>query len=102
MRRATNLFKPKLIIIYILISILITNIEVVYALYEETLNKLTEKETAKNLAEIQNNNININNPNINLPNSVFKGLTNLGVAGAIWAGVSSAATVIKSFTLPLL
>nr|YP_010164140.1 hypothetical protein K8J96_mgp38 [Metarhizium album]QRK27466.1 hypothetical protein [Metarhizium album] len=80
----------------IFIIIFSFNIEVVYALDDEAIKKITEETKDVNV----NTNISLNNPNINLPDSVFKGLTNVGIAGAIGAGMSSAAKVLKSSSLP--
>jgi hypothetical protein len=79
----------------IFIIILNFNIEIVYALDEEGIKKITEEMKDVNV----NTNVSINNPNINLPDSVFKGLTNIGIAGAIGAGMSSVAKVLKSSSL---
>lgn len=81
----------------IFIIILNFNIEVVYALDEEGIKKITtEKMKDVNV----NTNVSINNPNINIPDSVFKGLTNMGIAGAIGVGMSSVTKVIKYSSLP--
>ena len=64
----------------------------------DTVTYYLEDETAKTLASVKDNTINIHNPNINLPNSVGKAIASIGIGGTIAAGMTSASTLMKSGT----
>nr|YP_009364334.1 hypothetical protein [Ophiocordyceps sinensis]ARF03400.1 hypothetical protein [Ophiocordyceps sinensis]QDH07248.1 hypothetical protein [Ophiocordyceps sinensis] len=72
----------------LLLLFLYCNIETVYCLDEETSKKLAGKGVSVN------NNVNIQN--VNLPDSFFKVLTSIGIAGAVGGGMAATAKVIKT------
>lgn len=84
--------KPKYIITIILICItLYFTTETVYAMGAENLKEHIEVKVSYN-----QNTINLNNTSINIPDSVTKGLTNLGAGAAVGAGIKAGANIAKS------
>lgn len=84
--------KPKYIITIVLICItLYFTTDTVYAMGPENLKEPIEVKISDN-----QNTINLNNASFNIPNSVAKGLTNVGTGAAVAAGIKAGASVAKS------
>ena len=84
--------KPKhLVFILAICIILYLSVDTAYAMSPKDLDDSIDVKISDNT-----NNISLNNASVNIPDSVTKGLTNLGTGAAIAAGVKAGASIAKT------